>query len=120
MGSIRDSDAARAFFRAKASSWSRNYDQGGGMGDRIAIFAAALSPRLPPGGSILDFGCGSGEIARHLAGQGWRVTGCDITPEMIAAARAGDEAHRVEWRLLDHGAPPFSAPQFDGIIASSV
>src|SRR5665213_2140512 len=68
--------------------------------------AAALSSRLPPGGSILDFGCGSGEIARHLGGQGWRVTACDITPEMIAAARARDEAGRVRWLLLEHGALP--------------
>lgn len=90
------------------------------MGGRIALFSAALASRLPPGGSILDFGCGSGEIARHLAGQRWRVTGCDITPEMIAAARANDKTNSVQWKLLERDVLPFSTPQFDGIIASSV
>ncbi len=120
MRSIPKSDAAREFFRAKAPSWSRNYGAGGAMGGRIALFADALASRIPPGGSILDFGCGSGEIARALAGQGWRVTGCDITPEMIDAARAHDKTRSVHWQLIEHGAPPFSNSQFDGIIASSV
>lgn len=116
---VREPDT-RAFFERKAASWSHNYDRGGGMADRVAIFADVLSSRLPPNGTILDFGCGSGDIASHLAAEGWHVTGCDITPEMIAAAKARDPQQRVKWVVLERGLLPFAAAQFDGVIASSV
>jgi SAM-dependent methyltransferase len=39
---------------------------------------------VPPGGSILDLGCGSAEpIARFLIEQGYEVTGADSSPSMI-------------------------------------
>lgn len=44
---------------------------------------------LPPGGSVLDIGCGAGApIAAWLAGQGFAVTGVDSSPAMIAMFRA--------------------------------
>jgi SAM-dependent methyltransferase len=44
---------------------------------------------VPPGGSILDLGCGSGEpIARHLIGAGFDVTGIDASPAMIGLCRS--------------------------------
>jgi SAM-dependent methyltransferase len=44
---------------------------------------------LPPGGSVLDLGCGTGEpIARYLIERGFEVTGVDASPTMIALSRA--------------------------------
>jgi SAM-dependent methyltransferase len=44
---------------------------------------------LPPGGSVLDIGCGAGEpIARHFGELGYAVTGVDSSPSMIAMFRA--------------------------------
>jgi len=44
---------------------------------------------LQPGATILDLGCGMGEpIAQHLLAQGYRVTGVDAAPAMIARCRA--------------------------------
>jgi trans-aconitate methyltransferase len=43
---------------------------------------------LPPGGSVLDLGCGSGEpIAGHLIGRGHSVTGIDSSPAMVDLCR---------------------------------
>lgn len=43
---------------------------------------------LPPGGSILDIGCGSGEpIARHLVEAGFAVSGADSSAGMIGMCR---------------------------------
>jgi len=47
-----------------------------------------LMGALPPGASILDLGCGSGEpILRFLVEQGFVVTGVDASAAMIAIAR---------------------------------
>ncbi|MBA3048068.1 class I SAM-dependent methyltransferase, partial [Brevundimonas sp.] len=44
---------------------------------------------VPPAGSLLDLGCGSGEpIARYLIEQGRRVTGVDASPGAIDLCRA--------------------------------
>lgn len=109
------------FFRVKAASWSSNYGDDGEMADRIALFSSELSARLPKGGTVLDFGCGSGNIALHLGREGWQVIGCDITAEMIDAARAEDVDCQVRWVHIDPaGVLPFEPGQFDAVVASSV
>ena len=43
---------------------------------------------LPTGGHILDAGCGHGQpVITTLLGNGFRVTGCDLSPVMLALAR---------------------------------
>ncbi|HQN19618.1 MAG TPA: class I SAM-dependent methyltransferase, partial [Syntrophobacteraceae bacterium] len=66
--------------------------------------------QLPPGGSILDVGCGTGRHAIELAKRGYAVTGLDLSSEMLAraAARAGTENVCVEWIRSD--AIRFSLP----------
>lgn len=46
---------------------------------------------LAPAGSLLEVGCGTGYFSRWLAGQGWRVSGLDISAAMLAQAK-GDLA----------------------------
>ena len=43
---------------------------------------------LPSGSRILDVPCGHGRLCRRLAAAGMEVTGVDLTPEYVAAARA--------------------------------
>ena len=70
---------------------------------------------LPPGGTVLDIGCGSGEpIARHLIEQQFAVTGVDSAPAMIemCAARFPSATWQVaDMRKLAPGG------RFDGLIA---
>jgi SAM-dependent methyltransferase len=55
--------------------------------------------RLPPGAAVEDLGCGRGRHAIPLARKGYRVTGVDISENMLrlARSRAEREGVRVEW-----------------------
>jgi SAM-dependent methyltransferase len=54
---------------------------------RRAQLVVELGPRLRPGDSVLDLGCGDGITAGPLAGFGLRYTGVDASEEMVEAAR---------------------------------
>jgi len=47
-----------------------------------------LGPRLEPGESVLDLGCGDGNMAAPLSAYGLRYRGTDASAGMVAAARA--------------------------------
>ncbi|MDR3115234.1 MAG: methyltransferase domain-containing protein [Treponema sp.] len=49
---------------------------------------------LPPGGRALDVGCGTGRFLLALAKDGAEITGIDISPKMLAFARAKTAGHR--------------------------
>lgn len=42
---------------------------------------------LPAGSRILDLGCGSGWLCEYFSRLGYRMTGIDLSPELIAIAR---------------------------------
>jgi SAM-dependent methyltransferase len=71
---------------------------------------------------VLDLGCGTGELARHMDAAKLRVTGCDISAEMLGRAAAGDPSGSVEWIQLDPGwrRLPFESATFDAVVAASV
>ncbi|MEV7602718.1 methyltransferase domain-containing protein [Kitasatospora sp. NPDC089797] len=75
---------------------------------------------LPPGARVLDVGCGTGAVARTMAGRfGLTVTGIDILEDLLARARrAGTPhaaAHRVTFRCGDFHQLPFEEGGFDGL-----
>jgi SAM-dependent methyltransferase len=61
-----------------------------------ATYCASLAP---PGGRILDAGCGTGRVAVRLAELGFRCVGVDADESMLAVAREASDA--VIWQLLD-------------------
>lgn len=50
----------------------------------LELFAADVRGQ----GTVVDLGCGPGQIAAHLASRGVDVQGIDLSPGMVAAARA--------------------------------
>lgn len=61
-----------------------------------------LDAHMPQGASVLDYGCGSGilAIAAGKLGAG-AITGTDIDPQALRAARANSEANGVVARYTD-------------------
>ncbi len=72
------------------------------------------SLRLAPGMRVLDVPCGDGRLALELAARGCRVTGVDISPEFLAAARASADERRLDvlWRQSDMRVLPWDG-EFD-------
>jgi len=70
-----------------------------------------LQPVLDRGGQVLELGCGSGLLTRHLVDAGHRVVATDASPAMLELARdhaPGAEAfHRLT--LPDDPLPPADA-----------
>jgi SAM-dependent methyltransferase len=69
-----------------------------------------------PNESILDLGCGDGQLTQRIAAAGASVAGVDTSPEMLAAARSrGIEAHECYAESL-----PFADRSFDAVFSNAV
>jgi 2-polyprenyl-3-methyl-5-hydroxy-6-metoxy-1,4-benzoquinol methylase len=115
-------EQVQRLFDEKASTWADKYAPHGRLTGRLTQLADAVGYRVAAGGQVLDLGCGSGELSRHLAAAGLRVTGCDISANMLARAAASDPTASVhlvrlapDWQTL-----PFATATFDAVIAASV
>jgi SAM-dependent methyltransferase len=115
-------DRVRALFDAKAACWPAKYGPGGRLAGRLSQLARVVGELAPPGGELLDLGCGSGELARHLAASGYRVTGCDIAPTMLSQAAKADVRCAVRWVRLEPcwQALPFADGSLDAVVSASV
>jgi SAM-dependent methyltransferase len=115
-------EQVQRLFDEKAATWPAKYGPYGRLTGRLSQLADAVGYRVTAGGRVLDLGCGSGELARHLARAGLRVTGCDISANMLARAAACDPAAPAELVRLapDWQTLPFAAATFDVVVAASV
>jgi arsenite methyltransferase len=96
----------------------------------VESFAGVANPftlgRLEPGERVLDLGSGAGTdslVAAQMVGPDGHVTGIDMTPEMLAKARAAaDElgAANVEFVESEAERLPFPDESFDVVISNGV
>src|SRR5450631_3946727 len=69
-----------------------------------------------PGESILDLGCGDGQLTERVALSGANVVGVDASPEMVRASRErGIEAIEASAEAL-----PFDSGAFDAVFSNAV
>lgn len=72
---------------------------------------------LPPGGKILDAGCGSGRDTDAFREQGFDVTGLDVSDGLIHEAK--EKYPESKFLVGDMLSLPFPESDFDGIWASA-
>lgn len=70
---------------------------------------------LPVGASVVDLGCGTGELALTLADRGHSVVGVDTNAELLTTARLG--ARSLEVRFVEADAKEFPLEASDLVAA---
>jgi ubiquinone/menaquinone biosynthesis C-methylase UbiE len=88
-----------------------------------AAWQALLAPLIPAQPvRIVDLGCGTGSLAVLLAEHGNRVSGIDISGNMIRLAQAKARAAGVAVDFVrgDAADPPFAEASFDLVLARHV
>lgn len=92
-----------------------------GAGWERAAEHADLLRLLPDvhGRRVLDLGCGAGQLAHHLAGQGAaEVIGLDVSEKMLALARAEWAHPAVTYRREAIEDAAFGAARFDLVVSA--
>jgi ubiquinone/menaquinone biosynthesis C-methylase UbiE len=75
--------------------------------------------RVTAGSAVLDVACGTGVVALTAARLGAKVTGIDLTPELVARARENSALMNltVDWHEGDVEALPFPDVAFDFVLS---
>ena len=74
------------FYIASSDDGSETAFDESGLRD-VTLFFAGLEHLLTPQTRVLDIGCGIGRMDKHVAPQVGKLTGVDVSGEMVAMAR---------------------------------
>jgi ubiquinone/menaquinone biosynthesis C-methylase UbiE len=106
MSSEADSHRYGAVFDEVAAE----YDRRRSTYPDVLIDRACGVAGLEPGASVLEIGCGTGQLTRSLLARGLRVSAVEPGPQLIARARAhladAGDVEFVNARLEDASLPP--------------
>jgi|SRR5579859_5797937 len=90
------------------------------IGPHIVAFYRAQAPATHAM-DVLDVGCGTGQLARYFLDQGYRVTGLDLSANMLTHARKHTAAYLADGRasFIEADASNFQLDRQFGLVVST-
>jgi len=79
-----------------------------------------LSNHFRVGMQVLELGCGTGYFTRELARSGADIVAIDVSPELLAIARADCSAPNVRYEIQNACVMSYRDAVFDSVVGSSV
>lgn len=88
----------RFMYRVGITPWESDYNL---VPQLEGLLTSEEADRDTPYGPALDLGCGTGRWSVLLAKRGWKVTGIDVVPKAVRAARERVRDEGVEVEILE-------------------
>ena len=111
----------REYFDRHAGAWVESAYAGGAKfpvgPERVRLAIEGVAPAVPAGGSLVDLGCGGGQLVAHAAQLGWRAVGVDVAAGMIEEARGATDGLDVELLVAPYDETGLGAGSFDAVTA---
>jgi SAM-dependent methyltransferase len=111
----------REYFDRHAAAWVEAAYVGGvkfPVGpERVRLAIEGVAEAVGEGGSLVDLGCGGGQLCVHAARLGWRTSGVDVAPGMIAEARQAAEGLGVTFAVASYDESGLPEGAFDAVTA---
>lgn len=106
---------------SSSTTWSAGRYEA--VAERIAsigreVVDAAERRRPLAGAAVVDLACGTGNAALAAAARGARVTGVDITPELMAIGAQKPGGDAVTWVTADASRTGLTAASFDALVSN--
>lgn len=108
-------EQAEQAWDTNAGFWNKNSKAMWEEGSRSTILPF-FKAYLKEGASVLDAGCGDGYGAYKLNLEGFRVTGMDLSSDMIEIAQSRS-TDKLEFKVGDLSDLPFEERHFEGVMA---
>ncbi|PYZ94950.1 SAM-dependent methyltransferase [Salipaludibacillus keqinensis] len=107
---------AKSLWDDKADFWNQSSKDMWETGSRKSI-VPFIQKHFPKGSFIADLGCGDGYGTYKLAQAGFRVTGIDLSEEMIEKAKREERNNRITFVQGDLTKLPFEEETFSGLMS---
>jgi len=90
---------------------------------RLELTKKIIEQRISPGSTVLDAGCGTGEILVHLLEKGHQASGCDLSQKMIDVGRRKLESRHLTAEITKTSLEDlqmYKSNSFDAVLAMGV